>query len=165
MADAAESVAVNWQQDLKAGMPICEGIVATLESQYTDLLRFLSLPESEKAIMMFENKEAWYVKAGKHPVYELFLQFFEYMDFLLASDKFIDVFNENTVMRELYSLMELVYESGDANYMIGNKFFQREAIENTPIWKLVRRLAEMTLVVMGEEGSSMTVSFEEVICL
>jgi hypothetical protein len=139
--------------------------MTTIHSQCVDLLRFLSKTENEQISIIFDNTDAWYFKAGEQPVLKLFEQFFEYIDYLLASDDFGKVFQEDSVLRELYSLLELIYESGDRFNMGANKFFQREAVASSPIWQLIRRLARQTLVVMAVDGAEMTVSFEDVISL
>lgn len=139
--------------------------MSSLRSQYLDLLRFLALPEADKIAMIYDNEQAWYIKAGEQPVLKLFEQFFEYADYLLASEEFSAIFQKNLILRELYSLMELIYESGDRFYMESNKYYQREIIEASPIWKLIRRLAQESLVAAHQANTNMTVSFEELICL
>lgn len=123
------------------------------------------MPEVQKSTIIFDNLQAWYFRAGEQPVLQLFEQFFVYADYLLASDEFRNNFKENSVMNELYSLMELIYEASDGSQMEKNKYFQRDSIEGSPVWKLIRRLAQEVLVVAHQNGSAMTVSFEEVICL
>ena len=139
--------------------------MSSVHSQCLDLLRFLSATEINKISAAFDNTDAWYYKSGDQPILKLFEQFFEYMDYLLASDEFYNAFQGNSILNELYSLMELVYESGDKFNMGENKFYQRESIEVSPVWKLIRRLAQEALVVIHEENSEMTVSFEDVICI
>jgi hypothetical protein len=122
------------------------------------------LPEGIKVAEVFDNKSAWYFKAREQPVLKLFEQFFDYANYMKASEEFYDIFQNNSVLDELYSVMELIYETGNRIDMGVNRYFQRESIEELAIWKLIRRLANETLTVAHEENTPMTVSFEEVIC-